>query len=174
MADFGLVWPVLLRLEGDRYTNDPDDRGGATRDGITLAEAIRCHLDLNGDGKVDAADVRLITPAVAEPYYRREWWNRLWCDRLEPQKVAENLFLFAVNHGPAGAVMELQRAAAQFGRAVSADGVMGPRTAAAVNEIDSGTLNALYALRIESYYRRAATAPGQDKFLGGWLSRIRR
>lgn len=173
MADWRITWPKLLRLEGG-YVNDPHDHGGPTNEGITLAEAIRCHLDLNGDGKVDAADVRLINPAVSEPYYLREWWTPLRCGEIDSQIVADNLLLTAVCCGPRRASALLQLAARACGASLAIDGAIGPRTIAAVNALDAEKLNAAFAAQIEDYYRRCAEEPGQSRFLDGWLSRIQR
>ncbi|MGR3585419.1 MAG: glycosyl hydrolase 108 family protein, partial [Pseudooceanicola nanhaiensis] len=50
----------ILRREGG-YVNDPGDPGGATNFGVTVHTMRRLGLDLDGDGDVDAADVRRLT-----------------------------------------------------------------------------------------------------------------
>lgn len=50
---------AILAREGG-YVNDPDDPGGATNHGVTVHTMRRLGLDLNGDGKVDVADVRVL------------------------------------------------------------------------------------------------------------------
>ena len=44
--------------------NDPDDPGGATNHGVTIHTMRRLGLDLTGDGKVDATDVRALESAT--------------------------------------------------------------------------------------------------------------
>ncbi|MCB1366762.1 MAG: peptidoglycan-binding protein, partial [Rhodobacteraceae bacterium] len=58
------------------YVNDPNDPGGATNYGVTIHTMRRLGLDLDGDGDVDAADVRALPRARAvaifiEHYYQR-------------------------------------------------------------------------------------------------------
>ena len=50
----------IVRREGG-YVNDPDDPGGATNFGVTIHTMRRLGLDLTGDGRVDTADVRVLT-----------------------------------------------------------------------------------------------------------------
>ena len=55
----------IVAREGG-YVNDPDDPGGATKFGVTLATLQRLGIDKTGDGRVDVADVRALTRADAE------------------------------------------------------------------------------------------------------------
>ena len=50
----------IVRREGG-YVNDPDDPGGVTKFGVTIHTMRRLGLDLTGDGKVSAADVKALT-----------------------------------------------------------------------------------------------------------------
>ena len=49
----------IVTREGG-YVNDPDDPGGATKYGVTLATMRRLGIDLSGDGKVTDWDLRLL------------------------------------------------------------------------------------------------------------------
>ena len=50
----------IVRREGG-FVNDPDDPGGATNHGVTLATLRGLKADLTGDGRVDVADVKALT-----------------------------------------------------------------------------------------------------------------
>ena len=63
--DVRQVAKEIVAREGG-FVNDPDDPGGATNLGVTLATARRLGLDKDGDGDVDVADVKRLTPADAE------------------------------------------------------------------------------------------------------------
>ena len=54
----------IVRREGG-YVNDPDDPGGATNFGVTIHTMRRLGLDLDRDGDIDAADVRVLSRAQA-------------------------------------------------------------------------------------------------------------
>ena len=54
----------IVAREGG-YVNDPADPGGATKYGVTIHTMRRLGLDLAGNGRVNAADVRRLTRAQA-------------------------------------------------------------------------------------------------------------
>ena len=60
MADAQKLVPFILSWEGG-YVNDPDDVGGATNKGITIATWRLHGCDNDGDGDIDADDLRIIT-----------------------------------------------------------------------------------------------------------------
>lgn len=95
------------------YSDDPVDPGGPTAFGIASRwhEGVEAAIDRDR-----AADI-----------YRREYWEPLRCDEMPPA-VACALFSFGVQHGHADAAMALQ---AILG--VRADGVVGPKTLAALD-----------------------------------------
>lgn len=54
----------IVAREGG-YVKDPDDPGGATNYGVTLATLRRLGIDLDRDGMVSKRDVKLLTTAQA-------------------------------------------------------------------------------------------------------------
>lgn len=74
----------LLKTEGG-YVNDPTDRGGATKFGISQ----RSYPNL---------DIANLTEADARAIYREDYWNALGADQL-PSDVREAAFDAAVNQG---------------------------------------------------------------------------
>ncbi len=87
MADFNAaIVKTLAREGGAKYTDDPDDPGGATKYGISQ----RAYPDLN---------IRNITEAEVRDIYKRDYWDRIRGDEIKSQIVAENIFDTAVNMG---------------------------------------------------------------------------
>lgn len=76
-------------------------------------------------------DMKDLTVDDVEPIYKRNYWDRMKCDELDPG-VAYFIFDFGVNSGPKRAAEYLQSA---VGCAI--DGSIGPITIAAANEKDS-------------------------------------
>ncbi len=159
---FARCLPALLRHEGG-YVNHPRDPGGITNLGITLGTARAWRLDLDGDGDVDAADMRLLKPETAAPVYRAGYWLATACDRL-PAGVDYMTFDLAVNSGTSRAKRYLQRAAG-----VAEDEQIGPKTLAAIERLDpAAVVDRISDLR-EAFYRSLGTFPTFGK---GWMRRL--
>lgn len=153
---------ALLRHEGG-YVDHPRDPGGATNLGITLGTARAWRLDIDGDGDVDKADVRLLTPETAAPVYRQGYWLKCRCDQL-PAGVDYMIFDLAVNSGTSRAIRYLQRAAG-----VTEDGLIGPVTLAAVGRVGALELVERLGDLREVFFRSLKTFP---VFGRGWMRRL--
>jgi lysozyme family protein len=143
---------ALLRREGG-YVNDPSDAGGETKFGIS--KRAFPHLDIKSLTAERAACI------YEERYLLKPKINLLPAD-LQPQMLD-----FAVNSGPAIAIQKLQIALG-----IEPDGVIGPETIGFANAADLRTVNnRLMAERIKMIAGIVARAPGQVKFLRGWIAR---
>lgn len=160
MSDFSLALPRTLAREGG-YSNDPDDRGGATNFGISTEF-------LHGIG--DPRDPADLTMADVRALYRKHFWDALSLDKVTDQRIAEKVFDIAVNSGHAGAARVAQRALRCLGIGITEDGAWGPKTREAVDAAPPEKL--LIALRSEQAGRYRQIAMGsQVKYLNGWLRR---
>ena len=118
----------ILDREGG-YVNDPDDPGGPTNHGVSLATLRRLKRDIDGDGRVDARDVKALGRDGAKAIFLSEYYRRPGLDLL-PEPLRPQLFDMYVNSGDA-AVKILQRLLNDMGQKLAVDGVIGPRTQAA-------------------------------------------
>ena len=153
------------------HVDDPDDPGGATNHGVTLATYRRVGRDRDGDGRITAADVARITVAEAVEIYLEHYWRRPGLSAL-PEAVQPNVFDMHVNAG-AQAVRILQRLVG-----VVPDGVVGPRTVAAAAARGPGLAEDYGIARRDYYYRLADARPASRKYVrrrdggkGGWILR---
>ncbi len=170
----------IVAREGG-FVNDPDDPGGATKHGVTIGTLRALGLDLTGDGAVDVADVRAVTPEVATRLFIDEYFRKPGIDRL-PEGLQDSVFDMQVNAG-ANAGHILQRLLRALGHAdVVPDGVIGPRTAAAAHtawSLHGEGLRDAYGIERRNYYlaladRRPALrkfARRRDGGKGGWIVR---
>lgn len=126
-SDFDRAQTMVEDFEGG-WSNHAADPGGLTKWGVTLLTLKRLWRDFTGDGRVDAADLRAMTPAQAREIYLNEYWIAARCPDL-PAPLACLVHDSAVNQGVGRAIRCLQLALGFTGRAV--DGVAGPRTIAA-------------------------------------------
>lgn len=167
MADVALFAPKLLALEGG-FVSDPDDPGGATNMGVTLGTWRDVGYDIDGDGDIDARDLRLITPeqvvaTVLKPHY----WDRWRADEISNQAIAELLVDWLYNSGSV-AITAPQRILG-----VRADGIVGPVTLKAVNGAGQRELFDRVMHERRHYYEDLASRrPAMRKFLKGWLNRL--
>jgi lysozyme family protein len=183
----------LLGIEGG-HSNDPVDRGGETKFGISLrflkAEGGidadgdgLADFDLDMDGDIDGRDIRLLTVGDAVWLYHYYFWKPLGAEQLEAP-IGEMLFDQAVNGGLSSAQKLLQRAINACNAHVSdaprltVDGVAGPRTLLAMASVlehpglGMRALAEAYREQARARYRAIAAAdPSQGRFLKGWLRR---
>ena len=190
----------LMKAEGG-HVNDPADRGGETQYGISLrflkAEGALdadgdglADYDLDMDGDIDGADIRLVTPGVAKALYHQCFWQPLGAEQLV-RPLGEMLFDQAVNGGLKAARKLLQRAInncamSTFKRAgpralLTVDGQIGPRTRELLlwvlqyPALGMPALTSAYREAAKARYRAiAANNPSQRRFLNGWIARANR
>lgn len=150
---FDEAFTRLLGHEGG-YSNNPADPGGETMWGVTIAVARA-----NGY----AGPMRDLPVDLSKAIYLRSYWTPAGCDSV-PESIRFDLFDMAVNAGVKTAIKALQRAAG-----VSADGVLGPVTLAAVAQINGDRLRLRFnAARLRAY----ADAKAWPTFGRGWVLRV--
>jgi lysozyme family protein len=100
---FDICLRRLLAHEGG-YTNHPDDPGGPTNFGITIAD-YRKYVKPDAT----AADVRAMKIDEAKTIYRARYWDAQRCDEL-PAGVDYAVFDYGVNSGTGRSGKVLRRA----------------------------------------------------------------
>lgn len=170
----------IVRREGG-FVNDPDDPGGATNFGVTIGTMRGLGLDLDEDGDVDVADVRLMTAEMAAEIFMEHYFLDPRIDML-PHAIQATVFDMQVNAG-SNAVRILQRMIGATGRDISVDGAIGPQTARlaheVANEMGGQAMADAYGIERRNYYyrigdRRPASrkyARRRDGGKGGWIVR---
>ena len=169
MAEVKKFEPFVLRWEGgSKYTNKKSDRGGATKYGITIATWRTVGYDKNGDGKIDENDVKLITEEDFKKVLKKNFWDKWKADQIKNQKVAEILVDWLWASGKWGIIKPQQLLG------VKADGIVGAKTLAAVNNYP----NQRQLFDIIKNARKAfidkviKNDPRQIAHKKGWLNRI--
>jgi lysozyme family protein len=140
----------------------------------------RLGLDLTGDGRVDAADVQVLTSAHAVSIFVEHCFRKPKMDQL-PQALQASVFDMYVNVG-ANAVRILQRLMSDMRIDVAVGGVIDPQTIAAARQAMAAAPDhfgdACGIARRNYYYDLAAKRPASRKFArrrtggkGGWITR---
>lgn len=152
MSNFDRAFQELLGNEGG-YSNHPDDPGGETNWGITVAVARE-------NGYVGA--MKEMDQTVAKAIYAKRYWLSAF-DSL-PYPVAFQVFDGAVNSGIGQAVRWLQRAVG-----VADDGKLGPITLNAVSAAPVASAVLLFNAERLAFMTNLSTWPSFGK---GWARRI--
>jgi lysozyme family protein len=151
----------ILAREGG-YVDNPADRGGPTRFGITLATLAAWR-----GRPVTADDVRAMPESEARAIYAEQYIVRPGFDAL-PDPLRGVVVDAGVNHGTERATRLLQRAVG-----VEVDGRLGPVTLAAVASVDVRRLAVRTCTeRVRLFGRIITATPTQAVFAAGWLDRV--
>ena len=161
----------ILRREGG-FVDDPADRGGATKYGITIGTLSR----YIGRAALKS-EVKDLSEDVARDIYERNYYDGPRINRL-PQAIQPFIFDCAVNHGPRRAIKFVQSVVNQAGYdpKLDEDGAMGPNSSKgaqwAQTQMGDLFLQALLEER-RNFYRVIVQADSsQARFLRGWMNRV--
>jgi len=146
---------TLAREGGSRFTDVTNDKGGATKYGISQTA-------------YPTVDIRNLTEQQARDIYKRDYWDRIRGDDIHSQLIAENIFDTAVNMGTRTACRLVQITL----NIEPIDGVIGSESLAVINQQDEKTFIAHFTLaKIARYAKICMKDKTQSKFLLGWVNR---
>jgi len=170
-SKFEIAISTVLGNEGG-YNDIPQDKGGATRYGISLRFLQQHKLDLSGDGIINDEDIKLLTLDKAKEIYHKYFWDNDF-ESIEQIHTCAKLFDMTVNMGKKQAVKILQRALKACGkRYIVDDGIIGAKTLQAIHISSLDGLKAATKAEQAAFYRYlVAKDPSQNVFLNGWLNR---
>jgi len=157
------VEKIIIHEGGDLVSDDPDDRGGVTKYGISIHFAGSINLDLNDDGRTTKADIIALTLDDAKKIYYEHFWDKIQGHML-PRGLAYIAFDASVNQGVHAASVDLQRSLG-----VQDDGIIGTKTRlAAHSQYSIDTVDEYCARRM----RRYGLTKRFDKYGLGWARRL--
>jgi lysozyme family protein len=162
MTSFDKAFAYTMEWEGgSKFTNDPDDPGGATKYGVSK----RSHPDI---------DIENLTEEAAKTLYALNYWNGINGNQLaeKSERVAIKVFDMGVNIGTVRAVKFLQESLNSLEGVfpkLEEDGRLGPGTLRGVAQVDEDDLLEVLSMRLEKYYMDL----NKPKYLKGWLRRAR-
>ena len=168
MANIDLLIPHIIKWEGgSKYTNDPLDRGGATKYGVTIGTLQELKYDTNRDGKVNVEDVKALQLEDFKKILKSQYWDKWQADMINNQSLANLLVDWTWGSGVNGIKIP------QRILGVTADGVVGEKTINALNGANQRYIyNKVWQARKEFYEKIVKNNPSQSKWLKGWLNRL--
>lgn len=151
MSAFDDAFNLLMGNEGG-YSNNPADPGGETMWGIT-ARVARA----NGY----QWEMKDLSRDTAKAIAKRAYWDTLHLDDINPRVAFQ---VFDANYNGGHAAKWLQAAVG-----VDQDGIIGPATIAAINNVDPMKV----IMRFDAYRMRYLDSlPTWPAFGKGWMNRI--
>lgn len=158
-SNFPACLAFTLAEEGG-WSDDPDDPGGCTNQGVTLATYRMFH---GPDATPET--LRAMTDAERDLIYCEGYWDAVAGDAL-PCGLDLMAFDFGVNAGPARSVARLQIIVG-----TKPDGIIGPITLRAIGAIQLPAIIDQFFASQRDYYM---ALPGFPTFGKGWLARCDR
>jgi lysozyme family protein len=154
---------ILDREGWPTYTDNPDDRGGPTKGGITLV-TLR---SWRGQPKLGERSLKDLTRNEALSIFYKRYVSCNGINRLSNTPLKYQVIDNSVLSGPFLSVKDLQKSVQ-----VEEDGIIGPITLGAISKKGHVTVNRQLAinrsLRLAKFVQKN---PNQLVFLVGWLNR---
>lgn len=175
---FCAAYQRTAQFEGG-WSNDPDDRGGRTKYGVTQQAWEAYHV-----GNVPY-DISEITRDDAQAVFWADYYQGANLHRLElagcPQVILCDCFDACVNHGVRGGSKLLQRAynlVCDKRPPLLVDGVIGTKTCTQIaafclaDHRQKELLGAFRYSRALLFHSIVTKDPTQEKFIDGWVIRL--
>ncbi len=166
MVEYIKYVPILLENEGC-FSEHPYDRGGKTIFGISSKWFPREFDEiyfLYKDNRIDEAKSKAIE------FYKREFWDKLYCDEYVSQNLANLVCDTGVNQGLYNAKEILKEVMNVHPKTKYRDIIQLCNESKEINNI----INHYVDIRIRYYKLSTIKDPKQKVFLKGWLNRARK
>ena len=166
MADVKKLAPFILKGEGG-FVNDPDDLGGATNMGVTMA-TYKVYCKRKGRPEPAIDDLKHLSNDEWIDILKSLYWDKWKADQIKSQSVANILVDWVWASGNYGIKIPQELLG------VTADGIVGKNTLAAVNNYPSQheLFDKIRQARLDYIDRICKSRPVNEKYRRGWCNRI--
>jgi lysozyme family protein len=167
MTILNKILDEIIDTEGG-FVNNPIDRGGPTKYGITLRtlQSYKKGSTIN--------DLKNIDTYLAKDIYYGEYLVMPRINEL-PEFIHHIMLDMSINHGARNAVKILQKSLRRYGYVTKPDGIIGSKTInltiEACNNLKNNILVTLVYTRNNFYKNIVINDRSQKIFLKGWLNR---
>lgn len=166
MADVKLLAPLIQKWEG-KFSNDPNDKGGATMMGITLRTYTAYCRIKNTPCYPTISDLEDITTDEWDDVLKTMYWDKWQADLINNQSIANILVDWVWGSGIWGIKIP------QRILHLTEDGIVGYKTLYALNTANQkGLFQDIKAAREKFLWDIIERDPSQKRFIKGWLNRL--
>ena len=145
------------------FSDDKDDKGGATMMDVTLA-TYTTYCQKKGLPKPTVNDLKKISLDVWEDIFECLFWQPCSADKIKNQVNACILVSWAWGSGVVTAIKQFQKS-----QGLIDNGIMGEKTISALEKANPAEL---CKYREKIFYAICQRNLSQNKFLNGWLRRL--
>lgn len=157
--------PFILKWEGG-FVDDPDDLGGATNRGVTIG-TYATYCKKKGYPAPTVERLKNLSEKDWAEILKTMYWDRWKADLISSQSVANILVDWVWASGVNGIKIP------QKVLGVTADGIVGAKTLAALNARNPKELfEEIKEARVQFIEDICRKRPANNKFKKGWLNRI--
>ena len=169
-SKFASIIDKCIAHEGE-YANDPEDRGGETKFGITKIFMEEYKEALPGR---EIIPIKELTIEDAKRLYKA-MWERYNLGYIKNKNLAYVLFDYMINSYAGTVAKRVQRILNTRGASLKIDGHIGEKSLEAIENCDPQWLaDEILKNRQQSYRNIVETSPAQGKFYSGWINRLNR
>lgn len=174
MSNFNIAYEIVKKNEGNKITNDENDKGGETNAGITYPfYAIRAKRLFGVSPSL--VHFRNLSEDSKRKIYQ-DFWRELNIEKINSDVIASFIFDFAVNSGQAVRIIQktIQQNAVSD---IKPDNIIGQVTIASINAATE-QLGEHYFLcllkldRLAYLHKIGMEDKSQRKFWAGWFRRV--
>lgn len=182
MADISktmkLIWDVEYNNDSRKALEVNPGESGLTYKGIYETAhphwegwtAVKSVLKkCNGNKKQAGIELEndLIVQMQVQDLYKEVFWDKMMLDKVQAQKIADEMMIFGINAGTSKAVKLAQTVVG-----VVVDGVIGSGTIAALNKFNVDVFDKAFDEQEKKYYSELIAKKPQFKiFADGWRNR---
>lgn len=163
MGDYKKLKPIVRKWEGNSFVCHPNDPGGATKWGVTIGT----FRSIYGRNKT-VNDLKNMTEEQWNYIFKVHFWDKWKADQIESQSIANLVVDWLWTSGNYGIKYP------QSVLGVTADGKVGPKTIAAINNYSNQKelFQKLWNRRKKHFEDIVKNRPSSSCFLRGWLNRL--
>lgn len=167
---FQKAFNYVLGDEGRKYTNDPNDKGGPTKFGVTK-KAFEAYF------KREAliSEIENMSESTAGTIYYFDFWKPLGLDSVIDNAISTSIFDCGVLYGLRVSANMTQKSLRACGRSLMIDGVIGPQTVSFLNEISAYLFLTVYRGQVlQEIDDIIRVTPSDEEYRHGWTNRANR